>query len=175
LSNLIEFIGKVSSSAARIVVDGLRLLFEGSQILTHIAEVGYKSLPLVAPAGFALGTVMTFHTRSTLVTFGASAMIPTVQAVTFFVEIAPLVDLPPGKGVLSLVRVGRTVGENQLQRRRGVGWLVLLREPEIFLFAHRESDLDRIDRRNGCNGVRRCRAHQIADLNLRIAGDAING
>ena len=66
LSNLIEFVGKVSSFGARIVVDGLRMPFEGSQILTQIAEVGYKSLPLVAPAGFALGTVMTFHTRSTL-------------------------------------------------------------------------------------------------------------
>jgi len=66
LPNLIEFIGKVSSFGARILVDGLRTPFEGSQILTHIAEVGYKSLPLVAPAGFALGTVMTFHTRSTL-------------------------------------------------------------------------------------------------------------
>ena len=67
MSNLIEFVGKVSSFGARVVVDGLRIPFEGSQILTHIAEVGYKSLPLVAPAGFALGTVMTFHTRSTLV------------------------------------------------------------------------------------------------------------
>ncbi|HXA05125.1 MAG TPA: hypothetical protein VNY30_09820, partial [Bryobacteraceae bacterium] len=64
MPNLIEFIGKVSSFGARILVDGLRTPFEGSQILTHIAEVGYKSLPLVAPAGFALGTVMTFHTRS---------------------------------------------------------------------------------------------------------------
>ena len=82
--NLIEFVGKVSSFGARIVVDGLRMPFEGNQILTQIAEVGYKSLPLVVPAGFALGTVMTFHTRSTLVTFGASAMIPTVQALAFF-------------------------------------------------------------------------------------------
>jgi Permease MlaE len=89
LFNLIEFVGKVSSFGARIVVEGLRTPFEGSQILTHIAEVGYKSLPLMAPAGFALGTVMTFHTRSTLVTFGASAMIPTVQALAVFVEIWP--------------------------------------------------------------------------------------
>jgi hypothetical protein len=28
--------------------------FEGSQILSHIVEAGYKSLPLVVPAGFAL-------------------------------------------------------------------------------------------------------------------------
>jgi phospholipid/cholesterol/gamma-HCH transport system permease protein len=105
VSNLIEFVGKVSSFGARVVVDGLRIPFEGSQILTHIAEVGYKSLPLVAPAGFALGTVMTFHTRSTLVTFGASAMIPTVQALAFFVEIGPLVA-----GLLLAGRVGSGIG-----------------------------------------------------------------
>jgi phospholipid/cholesterol/gamma-HCH transport system permease protein len=105
LSNAFEFIGKVTSFGARIVVDGLRTPFEGNQILTHIAEVGYKSLPLVAPAGFALGAVMTIHTRSTLVTFGASAMIPTVQALAFFVEIGPLVA-----GLLLAGRVGSGIG-----------------------------------------------------------------
>jgi phospholipid/cholesterol/gamma-HCH transport system permease protein len=72
LPNWIEFVGKVSSFGVRTIIDGLRAPFEGSAILTHIVEVGYKSLPLVAPSGFALGTVMTFHTRSTLVTLGAA-------------------------------------------------------------------------------------------------------
>ena len=39
---MIEFIGKVSSFGARVVIDGLRTPFEGSQILNYIAEVGYK-------------------------------------------------------------------------------------------------------------------------------------
>src|SRR5690242_14142513 len=86
-----------------------------------------------------------------------------------------LVHLAPGKGVLSLVWINGSVGESQLQRRRGVGWFVLLREPQIFLFAYRESDLDRVNRRNGGYGVRRGRANQIADLNLRITRDAIDG
>jgi phospholipid/cholesterol/gamma-HCH transport system permease protein len=105
LIKLIEFVGKVSCFGARIIVDGLRKPFEASQILTQIAEVGYKSLPLVVPAGFALGTVMTFHTRSTLVMFGASAMIPTVKALAFFVEIGPLVA-----GLLLAGRVGSGIG-----------------------------------------------------------------
>jgi phospholipid/cholesterol/gamma-HCH transport system permease protein len=67
--------------------------------------VGSKSLPLVVPAGFALGTVMTLHTRSTLVTFGAGAMIPTVQALAFFVEIGPLVA-----ALLLAGRVGSGIG-----------------------------------------------------------------
>src|ERR1700679_782477 len=79
--------------------------FEGSQILSHIIEAGYKSLPLVVPAGFALGTVMTLHTRSTLMTFGAGAMIPAVPALAFFVEIGPLVA-----GLLLAGRVGSGIG-----------------------------------------------------------------
>src|SRR6202050_539476 len=78
---------------------------EGSQILSHVIETGYKSLPLGVPAGFALGTVMTLHTRSTLVMFGAAAIIPTVQALAFFVEIGPLVA-----GLLLAGRVGSGIG-----------------------------------------------------------------
>jgi phospholipid/cholesterol/gamma-HCH transport system permease protein len=105
LFSLIEFVGKVSSFGVRVIVDGLRVPFEGSQILNQITEMGSKSLPLIVPAGFALGTVMTFHTRNTLLTFGAGAMIPTVQALAFFVEIGPLVA-----GFLLAGRVGSGIG-----------------------------------------------------------------
>ena len=44
----------------------------------------------------------------------------------------------------TLVWMNGSVGENQLQGRHGVGRLALLREPEIFLLAYRESDLDRV-------------------------------
>ena len=100
----------MSSFGARVIVDGLRIPFEGNAILHQIAEVGCKSLPLVVPAGFALGTVMTFHTRNTLMTFGAGAMIPTVQALAFFVEIGPL--------VAGLLLAGR-VGSGNPRARRG--------------------------------------------------------
>jgi phospholipid/cholesterol/gamma-HCH transport system permease protein len=63
--------------------------------------VGWKSLPLVLASGFALGVVLTLHTRSSLVRFGAEAMIPTFQAVAFFNEIGPLVV-----GLLVAGRVG---------------------------------------------------------------------
>jgi phospholipid/cholesterol/gamma-HCH transport system permease protein len=104
LSNLIQFVGRVSSFGFRVISGGMRVPFEGGQILNHIIEAGYKSLPLVVPAGFALGTV-TLHTRNTLVTFGAGAMIPTVQALAFFVEIGPLVA-----GLLLAGRVGSGIG-----------------------------------------------------------------
>ena len=102
---LIQFIGKLAAFGLRMVVDSFRAPFEGAQILRQIAEVGAKSLPLVIASGFALGTVMTLHTRSTLVTFGAAGMIPTVQALAFFVEIGPLVV-----GLLLAGRVGSGIG-----------------------------------------------------------------
>ena len=48
---------------------------------------------------------MTLHTRNTLVSFGAAAEIPTVQALAFFVEIGPLVA-----GLLIAGRVGSGIG-----------------------------------------------------------------
>jgi phospholipid/cholesterol/gamma-HCH transport system permease protein len=105
LSEFIEVAGKFTIFGARVIIDGLRPPFETFQILRQVADVGAKSLPLVIAAGFALGTVMTLHTRSTLVTFGAGAMIPTVQALAFFVEIGPLVA-----GLLVAGRVGSGIG-----------------------------------------------------------------
>ena len=63
------------------------------------------SLPLVLASGFALGAVMTIHTRSTMVMFGAGAMIPAVQAIAFFIEIGPLVV-----ALLLAGRVGSGIG-----------------------------------------------------------------
>jgi phospholipid/cholesterol/gamma-HCH transport system permease protein len=101
----IEFIGKLSLFALRVLLDAFRAPFEGAQISRQLAAVGYESLPLVIASGFALGTVMTLHTRSTLVTFGAGSMIPTVQALAFFVEIGPLVS-----ALLVAGRVGSGIG-----------------------------------------------------------------
>jgi phospholipid/cholesterol/gamma-HCH transport system permease protein len=101
----IEFIGKVSLFGLQVLHDLFRPPFEGSQIARQLAEVGSDSIPLVIASGFALGTVMTLHTRNTLVTFGAGSMIPTVQALAFFVEIGPLVA-----ALLVAGRVGSGIG-----------------------------------------------------------------
>jgi phospholipid/cholesterol/gamma-HCH transport system permease protein len=100
-----EFIGDVSLFAFRVVIDFFRPPFEAAQMLRQIAEAGYGSLPLIVASGFALGAVMTFHTRSTLVMFGAASMIPTVQALAFFLEIGPLVA-----ALLLAGRVGSGIG-----------------------------------------------------------------
>jgi phospholipid/cholesterol/gamma-HCH transport system permease protein len=105
LIRLIEFIGTVTQFGFRVIIDLLRPPLEAAQVVRQLAEAGSKSLPLVIASGFALGTVMTFHTRSTLVTFGAGALIPAVQSLAFFVEIGPLVA-----GLLLAGRVGSGIG-----------------------------------------------------------------
>jgi len=105
LTNVLALTGDVSVFGLRAVANLFRHPFEGAQIRRQLAEVGSKSAPLVIAAGFALGAVLTLHTRSTLVTFGATALIPTVQALAFFLEIGPLVT-----GLLVAGRVGSGIG-----------------------------------------------------------------
>lgn len=64
--SLIPFIGELSVFGLRVAV-AVRPAGGGAQD---------ESLPLVVAAGLALATVMTMHTRNTLVTFGPGALIP---------------------------------------------------------------------------------------------------
>jgi len=105
LTNVFELVGQASRFGFRAGVDAFRRPFEGAQILRQIAEVGAQSLPLIIAAGIALGAVMTLHTHSTLVMFGATAAIPAVQAFAFILEIGPLVT-----GLLVAGRVGSGIG-----------------------------------------------------------------
>ena len=105
MSNVFELAGKVSLFGLRAAIESFRRPFEGEQLVREIREIGSKSLPLVIASGFALGAVMTLHTRSTLVMFGATSIIPAVQALAFFLEIGPLVT-----GLLVAGRVGSGIG-----------------------------------------------------------------
>jgi phospholipid/cholesterol/gamma-HCH transport system permease protein len=101
----VEFVGKTGTFAGRVLVDAVRPPFEFAQLSRQLVEIGNKSIALIVVSGFALGAVMTLHTRNTLVTFGAGAMIPAVQSVSFFVEIGPLFA-----GLLLAGRVGSGIG-----------------------------------------------------------------
>lgn len=88
---ILDFVGAVGLFGLRVIAAALRIPFELEQIWKQIGETGVRSLALVVSAGFALGVVMTLHTRGALVMFGATAMIPKLQSLGFFVEIGPLV------------------------------------------------------------------------------------
>ncbi|AXC12202.1 ABC transporter permease protein [Acidisarcina polymorpha] len=87
------------------MISGIRPPYEWRQLAVQIAEIGWRSLPLVVAAGFAIGVVTTLHTRSTLVQFGAEALIPNLQSMSFFNELGPLVA-----GLLVAGRVGAGIG-----------------------------------------------------------------
>ncbi len=100
-----DFVGQVSIFGLKAVRDTFRPPFEWEYLLKQFEEIGVESLPLIAASGLALGIVMTLHTRSTLVQFGAEAEIPVFQSQAFFNEIGPLVA-----ALLLAGRVGAGIG-----------------------------------------------------------------
>jgi phospholipid/cholesterol/gamma-HCH transport system permease protein len=101
----LDFIGNVGLFALRAAQRMLVPPFEFQMILRQIEEAGWKSLPLVLSSGLALGLVLAFHTRTSLVQFGAEAEMPAVQSLAFFNEIGPLLA-----GLLMAGRVGAGIG-----------------------------------------------------------------
>lgn len=101
----LERCGEVTLFALRILREGLRAPREGAEIFRQVYEVGYRSLPLIVAAGFAVGAVMSMHTRASLERFGAEAMIPAGLALALIKETGPLVT-----GLLLSGRVGAGIG-----------------------------------------------------------------
>lgn len=101
----LDFIGNLGMFTLRAATRAVVPPLEVSQIWRQIEEIGCRSLPIVVPAGFALGVVLTLHTRSTLIRFGAQSIIPSVQSISFFNELGPLVT-----GLLVAGRGGADIG-----------------------------------------------------------------
>lgn len=97
--------GDLTLFALRVLRDAWRTPREGAEIARQIFEVGWRSLPLIAAAGFAVGAVMSMHTRASLERFGAEALIPAGLALALFKETGPLVT-----GLLFAGRVGAGIG-----------------------------------------------------------------
>jgi phospholipid/cholesterol/gamma-HCH transport system permease protein len=99
------FVGDVSLFGLRSLWNALRPPYEIREIVRQIGEIGYLSLPLISAAGLAVGAVMSMHTRSTLVRFGAEASIPAALAIALVRETGPLVA-----ALLVSGRVGAAIG-----------------------------------------------------------------
>ena len=97
--------GDVSLFGLRALREALRPPFEVRELIRQVYEIGLRSVPLIAVAGFAVGIVMSMHSRSSLERFGAEALIPSVLAISLAREIAPLVT-----GLLVSGRVGAGIG-----------------------------------------------------------------
>ena len=101
----IGWFGGLSLFTGQVVREFFRRPFEFTEILKQILEIGWRSAPLIILSGFAVGAVLSMHTRSTLQRFGAEAMIPTALALALVKETGPLIT-----GLLVSGRVGAGIG-----------------------------------------------------------------
>jgi len=101
----LEFVGALATFGGRAIVDAFRPPFEVREIVRHVYQFGLRSTPLILMSGFAIGVVLSMHTRATLARFGAEAMIPAGLAVALVRETGPLTT-----GLLVSGRVGAGIG-----------------------------------------------------------------
>src|SRR5918995_799548 len=101
----LAWVGDVSWFGLRALREAFRPPFEFSEIARHVYEIGWKSAPLIATSGFAIGVVLSMHTRASLERFGAEAMIPAGLAIALIRETGPLTA-----GLLMSGRVGAGIG-----------------------------------------------------------------
>ncbi|MEA2465461.1 MAG: phospholipid/cholesterol/gamma-HCH transport system permease protein [Acidobacteriota bacterium] len=100
-----EFTGALATFGGRAIVEAFRPPYEFREVLRHLYQFGYRSAPLVATAGLAIGVVLSMHTRASLERFGAEAMIPAGLAIALIRETGPLTA-----GLLVAGRVGAGIG-----------------------------------------------------------------
>ena len=98
-------VGEVSAFAGRALRDTFLPPYEFGEFFHQLYELGWRSVPLIAASGVAIGVVMSMHTRSTLERFGAEAMIPAGLGLSVVAEIGPLVT-----ALLMAGRAGAGVG-----------------------------------------------------------------
>lgn len=102
---LLAWIGEVSLFGLRALLGFFVPPYEPGEIARHVFEIGWKSTPLIATAGMAIGVVLSMHTRASLERFGAEAMIPAGLAIALIRETGPLVT-----ALLVAGRVGAGIG-----------------------------------------------------------------
>ncbi len=103
--DLFEKTGELGLFGARVVRDFFHGPFEGAELAQQILEVGSRSVPLIVACGFAVGVVLSLHTRASMTRFGAASMIPALLTISMFRELGPLVC-----GLLVSGRVGAGIG-----------------------------------------------------------------
>lgn len=99
------FTGDVGIFAFRAVRECFRRPLEFDETVNQLFEVGWRSIPLLLAAGFAIGIVLAMQTAASMASFGAKSLVP--QAVSFglFKDVGPLVA-----SLLVSGRVGAGIG-----------------------------------------------------------------
>jgi phospholipid/cholesterol/gamma-HCH transport system permease protein len=103
--HLFALAGSLALFGARALFEAFRPPYEIGEILRHLFQFGLRSTPLIITSGFAIGVVLSMHTRASLERFGAEAMIPAGLAIALIRETGPLTA-----GLLVSGRVGAGIG-----------------------------------------------------------------
>ena len=101
----LAWVGETSLFGLRAIYQAFIPPYEFKETARQVFEIGWRSMPLIALAGFAIGIVLSMHTRASLERFGAEAMIPAALAVALIRETGPLVA-----ALLISGRVGAGIG-----------------------------------------------------------------
>lgn len=102
---LLLVVGNAAAFCARVIVETVRPPYEIRETARHLFELGCRSVPLIAASGFAVGIVLSMHTRASLARFGAEALIPAGLALALVRETGPLTA-----GLLLSGRIGAGIG-----------------------------------------------------------------
>lgn len=105
LVNLLAEAGGFGIFAGRAITAAFRPPYEVPETMRQIYELGCRSIPLIAASGFAVGVVLSMHTRASLERFGAEALIPAGLAMALVRETGPLTA-----GLLLSGRIGAGIG-----------------------------------------------------------------
>jgi phospholipid/cholesterol/gamma-HCH transport system permease protein len=98
-------VATAAAFAARVIVEAVRPPYELRETARQLFELGCRSVPLIAASGFAVGIVLSMHTRASLARFGAEALIPAGLALALVRETGPLTA-----GLLLSGRIGAGIG-----------------------------------------------------------------
>ena len=98
-------VGDMTWFGLRALAAIFRPPFEIGETVRQVQEIGWRSVPLIAAAGLAVGAVLSMHTRASLERFGAESLIPAGLAIALVRETGPLVT-----GLLFSGRVGAGIG-----------------------------------------------------------------
>ena len=98
-------VGNGAQFAGRVLLEAIRPPYELRETTRQLFELGCRSVPLIAASGFAVGIVLSMHTRASLARFGAEALIPAGLAIALVRETGPLTA-----GLLLSGRIGAGIG-----------------------------------------------------------------
>lgn len=102
---VLVLLGVAGRFAGRVILEAVRPPYEFRETLRQLFELGCRSAPLIAASGFAVGIVLSMHTRASLARFGAEALIPAGLAIALVRETGPLTA-----GLLLSGRIGAGIG-----------------------------------------------------------------